>query len=84
MAESKRKNSGKKLMMMKAMAKDAMKGSMPGKMASEKGAPHTPKAVKAVAAKSRAKQIAMTPKPGKAIAQIPKPSAAPRKKKVTK
>ena len=88
MAENKRKNSGKKLMMMKAMAKDAAKGSMPGKMPGKvfgvkKGAPHSPKAVKALAAKSRGKQIAMTPKPGAAIAQIPKPSAAPRKKKIT-
>jgi hypothetical protein len=83
MSASKKRPGGKKVMMMKAMAKDAIKGGRPGKVAEKKGAPHHPKAVKALAAKSRAKQVAMTPNPGKAIAQIPKPSAAPRKKKIT-
>lgn len=74
------------------MGQPAAKGAMPmafggkhpmAKM-SKPGGPHTPAQNKAVAKHSRKKQMAMTPKPGAALAKVPKPSALRGQKKKKK
>lgn len=85
MAASRKANTGKKVMMMRAMAKDAaaqsrgVANTKAPKSVGKKKAPSHPKGVKALAAKSRVKQTQKIPDPSALLTMIPKPSAAPRK-----